>query len=204
MLQELDCCGLACPGPVIQTRNLVNSAHPEAILVRVDNAAASQNVRRFLESRGYSAEAEEKDGVWLVHGRLSSGAQPQEQAESSAGCPVCGEETLKTLVFLPSATIGSGSDELGAKLMANFLATLPELGERLWRVVLVNGGVKLAAQPGRAQDSLRALEAAGTDILVCGTCLDFYGLMDVPRVGQVTNMLDIVTSFDLADKVIRP
>ena len=93
---------------------------------------------------------------------------------------------------------------LGEKLMGNFLSTLPELGESLWRVILLNGGVKLAATPGKALDSLKALENAGTDVLVCGTCLDFYGLLEAKQAGQTTNMLDVVTSLALADKVIRP
>ena len=53
-------------------------------------------------------------------------------------------------------------------------------------------------------DSLKALENAGTDVLVCGTCLDFYGLLEAKQAGQTTNMLDVVTSLALADKVIRP
>jgi hypothetical protein len=39
-------------------------------------------------------------------------------------------------------------------------------------------------------------------ILVCGTCLEFFGLMGEKALGQVTNMLDVVTSQDVADKVI--
>ena len=104
----------------------------------------------------------------------------------------------KTLVLITTETFGRGNDELGEKLMGNFLATLPELGESLWRVILLNGGVKLAATPGKS------LENAGTDVLVCGTCLDFYGLLEAKQVGQTTNMLDVVTSLALADKVIRP
>ena len=70
--------------------------------------------------------------------------------------------------------------------------------------VHADGGVKLAATPGKALDSLKALENAGTDVLVCGTCLDFYGLLEAKQAGQTTNMLDVVTSLALADKVIRP
>ena len=73
----------------------------------------------------------------------------------------------KTLVLITTETFGRGDDELGEKLMGNFLSTLPELGESLWRVILLNGGVKLAATPGKALDSLKALENAGTDVLVC-------------------------------------
>jgi hypothetical protein len=40
-------------------------------------------------------------------------------------------------------------------------------------------------------------------ILVCGTCLEFFGLTDQRGVGDVTNMLDVVTSFQLASKTIQ-
>ena len=58
----------------------------------------------------------------------------------------------KTLVLITTETFGRGDDELGEKLMGNFLSTLPELGESLWRVILLNGGVKLAATPGKSLD----------------------------------------------------
>ena len=81
---------------------------------------------------------------------------------------------------------------------------MPELGPRLWRLVLVNGGVQLAARPGPALESLQKLAASGVSILVCGACLGHYGLLETKAVGETSNMLDIVTSLDLADKVIRP
>ena len=114
------------------------------------------------------------------------------------------DQSEKIVVFITSETIGSGDDTLGAKLMENFLATLPELGSSLWMIILVNGGVKLAAREGKALESLQALRESGTTILVCGTCLNHYGLLEQKKVGETTNMLDIVTSLGLATKVIRP
>ena len=46
-------------------------------------------------------------------------------------------------------------------------------------------------------------ETAGINILVCGACLTHLNLMDEKAVGQTTNMLDIVTSMQYADKVIN-
>ena len=165
----------------------------------VDNTAASENVSRFLGRNGYSVEVrQEGAALWSV-------------SATACGCRVTEPEPAaasltpgKTLVLITTETFGRGDDELGEKLMGNFLSTLPELGESLWRVILLNGGVKLAATPGKALDSLKALENAGTDVLVCGTCLDFYGLLEAKQAGQTTNMLDVVTSLALADKVIRP
>ena len=88
--------------------------------------------------------------------------------------------------------------------MGSFLSTLPELGSRLWRIVLINGGVKLVSCPGPAQDALVKLAESGVSILVCGTCLGHFGLLEAKAVGETSNMLDIITSLDLADKVIRP
>jgi intracellular sulfur oxidation DsrE/DsrF family protein len=87
--------------------------------------------------------------------------------------------------------------------MGNFLKTLPELGKELWRVVMVNAAVKLSAASNPNLEALRALEARGVGILVCGTCLEFFGLLDKRAVGQTTNMLDVVTSLQLASKVIN-
>jgi TusA-related sulfurtransferase len=52
-------------------------------------------------------------------------------------------------------------------------------------------------------DDLKELEAGGLTILVCGTCLDHFDLLPRKQVGQTTNMLDIVTAMQLADKVIN-
>ncbi|HHO47147.1 MAG TPA: sulfurtransferase-like selenium metabolism protein YedF, partial [Desulfobacteraceae bacterium] len=49
---------------------------------------------------------------------------------------------------------------------------------------------------------LKDYEKAGLKILVCGTCLTHFDLLERKQVGETTNMLDIVTAMDLADKVI--
>ena len=65
-------------------------------------------------------------------------------------------------------------------------------------------GVRLAEQLIDEGAALKKLEESGVSILVCGTCLEFFHLTEQKQVGETTNMLDIVTSLDLADKVIRP
>lgn len=200
--KEVDCRNLACPGPVVRCAKAVKEEAPEALRVLVDNSAAVENVSRFLRANGYTVTpTQEQDRLWQLDAvrsdaaPVSEPAAPIRSAASAAG---------KTLVLLTTETLGRGDESLGAKLMDNFLSTLPELGDSLWRVILLNGGVKLAARPGKALDSLKALEAGGVDILVCGTCLEFYRLTDAKAVGQTTNMLDVVSSLALADKVVRP
>lgn len=196
-MQQLDCRGLACPQPVIRCREAV-AAGAESLRVQVDNVAARENVLRYLSNNGFACACDEKDGVFLIQGERSGVPAPAPQVEAAAP-----DGDARALVLITTPTLGRGDDALGQRLMENFLGTLPEM-RRLWRVVLLNGGVRLSATPGPALDALKKLAENGVSILVCGACLAHYGLTDAKEVGETSNMLDIVTSLDLADKVIRP
>jgi selenium metabolism protein YedF len=98
--------------------------------------------------------------------------------------------------------MGRGDDTLGRKLLVNFIGTLKEMGPELWGLVLVNAGVKLAVAGSEVLASLQELAQSGVMILVCGTCLNHFDLLEQKQVGETTNMLDIVTHMQLADKVI--
>jgi selenium metabolism protein YedF len=219
----INCEGLACPQPVIRLRDLLDSEAPEQVAIIVDNEPALENVSRFLASRGYSHDSQRQGALWRIAGARQAeagggqgtGAQaaktpaasPDQAAKTPAVSPdqAAGKapETRQTLIILSSALFGAGDDELGAKLMKNFLATLPEMGESLWRIVMLNGGVTLSIADSPVIDELRRLADSGVSLLVCGACLDHYKLLEQKAVGETTNMLDIVTSMELADKVIR-
>jgi len=67
----------------------------------------------------------------------------------------------------------------------------------------MNDGVKLpAGEEQQVIDSLMTLSEKGTIVLVCGTCLNFYGIADRLKVGIVSNMYDILGAMQRADKVI--
>ena len=195
-MKDLDCRGLACPQPVIRCREAV-AAGAAALSVKVDNLAARENVLRYLGNNGFTCTCEEKDGIFHIRATRtgSTTATAPETGGDDAGA--------RTLVLITTPTLGRGDDTLGQRLMETFLGTLPEM-RNLWRVVLLNGGVRLSATPGPALDALKKLAESGVSILVCGTCLAHYGLAEAKEVGETSNMLDIVSSLDLAEKVIRP
>jgi selenium metabolism protein YedF len=198
MTTEVDCRGLACPAPVLQTKELIDKEHPRLIKVTVDSEAAKQNVSRFLGSQNYEVYVEERGEDFRVIGKIGEGAvadsQPQGAQES---------EKRRIMVMVATDRMGHGDDELGAKLMVNFLKTLKEMGDELWRLVFVNNGVKLSIADSEVLPVLEDLENDGIHILVCGTCLTHFDLLDQKQVGETTNMLDIVTAMQLADKVIN-
>ena len=195
--QMLDCRGLVCPQPVLKCREFLEQEQPQSFVAYVDNEAAGINVQRFLEQREFCVTREKEGELWRI------AATGKESARQSAA-PLLEQTEKRILVLITTENLGHGDDGLGAKLMATFLATLPELGDAVWRIILLNGGVKLAAAPGDALQSLRSLEQSGVSVLVCGTCLAHYGLSGQKAVGETSNMLDIVTSLGLADLVIRP
>jgi hypothetical protein len=45
-------------------------------------------------------------------------------------------------------------------------------------------------------------EKGSLKILVCGTCLNNFNLLERKQVGEITNILDIVIAMELANKVI--
>lgn len=225
----LDCRGLACPEPVLKSREVIESKKPEQFAVIVDNQPAVENITRYTENNGYKVAGVENgtDGSFtLTICRAQDGDAAQQEipgfekthflkdteifnknpmflkdGENYADY-LAYHQKCKTVLFLSTNTLGHGDDELGAKLMENFLATLPEMN--LWQVIMVNGGVKLATTEGKNLESLKKLAEQRVKISVCGTCLNFFGLLEEKKIGETTNMLDIVTALDLADKVIRP
>ncbi|MGM0423722.1 MAG: sulfurtransferase-like selenium metabolism protein YedF [Thermodesulfobacteriota bacterium] len=206
----LDCQGLPCPQPVLRCKDFLEQNPGAEVQIIVDNQAALENLQRFLQSLGYTAaDVQQKAG--LIHIQAKPDSESPDTLQSAADtqtkeAPQSLEHrpgTEKQLVFITNQFLGHGDRELGSKLMQNFIATVPEMGSSLWRMILINSGVKLAVQGSPVLEDLLKLQQQGVDILVCGTCLGHFGLLEDKQVGQTTNMLDVVTSLQLADKVIQ-
>ena len=198
-MEKIDARGLSCPAPVLETKAAVENSHPRRIEVLLDNEPAKQNVARFLNSQGYQTEVNREGDLFTVIGTGNGDSAPAPQPKAAA----TRTEVSKIMVMVAADRMGSGDDELGGKLMINFIKTLKEMRDELWRLVFVNSGVKLTIDGAGTLEDLKDLEAGGLTILVCGTCLDHFKLLEKKQVGQTTNMLDIVTAMQLADKVIN-
>jgi selenium metabolism protein YedF len=197
-MATLDCRGMSCPQPVLETKKALEKSGSEEVLVLVDNPGSKENVHRFAESQGYRVDiAEEKGGFAL---RLQKGGAAKKE-------PVREEKkvegTTDLVVFIESDSIGRGSEELGRILMRSFLHTLGEAGFKPAKVVMVNGGVKLACEGSEVLEDLQQLSRRGTEILSCGTCLDFFGLKAQLKAGRVSNMYEILSSLAEAGKVLK-
>jgi selenium metabolism protein YedF len=205
MSELIDAKGLACPEPVIRTKKALES-HDE-VTVLVDNSTAFENITRLGSSSGCTYDAvEEPGGIFRIHLQRQPGSAVQEVGSIQFGpCDISQNAANGPNVFvLASNIMGHGEDELGAILMKAFVHTAVELEHRPDVMILYNTGVKLAASDSGVVDDLKALEAKGVKILVCGTCVNFFELKDKIGAGIISNMYDIASTLTTAGRIVKP
>jgi selenium metabolism protein YedF len=203
MHKTLDARGLACPAPVLMTKDAVEKDKLGSVEVIVDNEAAKENVSRFLGAQQFSVTTAEEGNDYKICAQHQGYMMGTISKPDDSPQPKASEQKQKIMVLIATDRLGNGDDELGKKLIISFIKTIKEMGDELWRLVLVNNGVKLTIDGSPVLEDLVAYENDGLTILVCGTCLTHFGLVEAKGIGETTNMLDIVTAMQLADKVIN-
>jgi selenium metabolism protein YedF len=197
MEKAVDARGKPCPQPVIMTRDAIREGNADVIRVTVDTDVSAENVRRMAMSQGWEASVEkDADGIHVVL-REGEGAS----VESAEVPPP--SRAPKVVVFVASDLLGVGDEELGLILMRAFVKTIRELDPRPAQVIFVNLGVRITTEGSALIDDLRALERSGVEVMSCGTCLDYYKLVDKLRVGRVSNMFDIASALVGADRLVK-
>jgi selenium metabolism protein YedF len=194
----VDCRGLACPIPVLKTKEALEKIEEGTITVIVDNKASKENVKRFAQKVGCSVEVEEKDGLYYLTITKGKG-QTEVQGEQK------GEKREKEVTVLVASSYVGEEEELGKILMKGFLKTFLNASPKPTKLILINAGVKLACQGSDPEilEALKELQESGTEIICCGTCLEYYGLLDKLQVGAPSNAYDVVQALTNSDLVVR-
>jgi len=195
--EMVDARGLACPQPVIQTRKAMQQA--DQILTLVDSETSMTNVSRMAEKAGWQVNVVPKDDEYQIE--LVKGAAVPEAAPLLVGKAEVVSGAL--VLAVSSDAMGRGEAELGGILMRSFFHTLREIEPLPQTIILVNTGVKLACEGSPVLDDLRAVEAKGAEVLVCGTCLGYFEITEQLAAGQVSNMYDIAETMLRAGKVVN-
>jgi selenium metabolism protein YedF len=195
MTKTVDARGLACPQPVILTRNALQES--DGVITIVDNEIAQLNVTRMAEKSGATVMAERRDDGTYLH--INKGEAPQEEAASQ---PVAVPAGGPLVVVVPSEIMGRGDAELGHILIRGFFHTLGEVEPLPNTLIFFNSGVKLVVEGSPVLEDLQELCGRGVKILACGTCLGYYELKQKIAVGEVSNMYDIAETLLGAAKVV--
>ncbi|MEW6378281.1 MAG: sulfurtransferase-like selenium metabolism protein YedF [bacterium] len=213
MAITVDARGLDCPKPVVKTKEAFEQAAGQPLVVMVSSAASKENVTRFLTRNGVEIDrVEERGNEFHIYTRGGSDQKsPAAGRETALSAVELAPEDYSctdhpsgtgTAVFITRDRIGSGSDELGMNLLDAFVATLRDLSVQPKTICFMNSGVKLAVKGAPTLSCLQELEEKGIELLVCGTCLNYFNLTQELGAGRISNMYDISETLLKSAKVI--
>ncbi|EGW38265.1 sulfurtransferase-like selenium metabolism protein YedF [Desulfosporosinus sp. OT] len=196
-MTQVDALGLACPIPVIRAKKALEALGEEGgvVVVLVDSDISRQNLQKMATGLGYQSEYMQKENGVIEVTIVAGG-----------GCAVVSQTTEDgsgLVVAIGRDTMGEGSPELGHILIKGFIYALQELVPPPTHVLFFNSGSHLTSSDSNSLEDLRALEAAGTVILTCGTCTNYYEITEKLGVGEIANMYGIVTAMAGAKRLIN-
>lgn len=186
---QIDCRNLACPEPVIRTKNALDGLKVgEKLEILVNSIAPKENISRFLKSQNVEFSVLQNGADTKI--TAVKGESKLELTNFDEFVCEIAPKTKKTVVYLNEEYAGSG--DVGVSLLAKFLGALLQV-EKPEYVICVNNAVKITTN--RAHPSfkpLKDLEAAGVKILSCGSCLEAYKLVSDLSVGEMSNAYEVM------------
>ena len=193
--------GLSCPQPVILAKQAIEEN--EKVKVIVDNDTALENVKRLGTKLGCDVKSEKKnDGTYEIDLTRKAGSVLLSEELSTSCCTPASAGPF--VIVCSEDKMGRGNDELGSVLIRAFLHTICTQKEKPDVVIFYNTGVKLTLEGSDVLDDLKELAAVGVEILVCGTCLNYFEVKDKMSVGVVSNMYDIAGTMSKASRLLTP
>lgn len=200
-IKIVDARGLSCPQPVVLTKQALETY--ACVKTIVDNQTALENVKRLAGKFGCDISIESKEGG-IYEIQMTRGADFDKNQDFVASCETGAAASGPFVIVISENKMGRGNDELGAVLIKAFLHTVAGQAQKPDVMIFYNTGVKLTVQGSDVLEDLKQLEGEGAQILVCGTCLNFFEIKDKLAVGTVSNMYDIVETMSGAGRLLTP
>ncbi len=194
---EIDARGKACPTPVIMTKKALENIDEGILTVVVDNFASKENVIKFAQSAGATAEFTESDGIFTIDIAVGYPCElplKQQNGENNNADNI--------VVFISTDYIGDDND-LGKTLMNGFIGNLINMDTLPKTIIMVNSAINLSTLNNDTVNALQVLAEKGIEILSCGACLTFFNVEHDLKVGEITDAHRVMTRLFEADKVIK-
>jgi intracellular sulfur oxidation DsrE/DsrF family protein len=106
------------------------------------------------------------------------------------------------VIMITREGMGSADTTLQQKLLDTYLRLLLENGSLPVAICFYTHGVKLVVEGSPLLERLAQIEQRGVRLVICSTCLNYFGLAEKVRVGIVGGMADILEAQIRASKVI--
>lgn len=197
-MQIIDTLGKLCPAPLIITKRAIKDAIiGSQFKVLCDNETAKNNLITYINELGFNAVCSEHSGVFEIVFTIEN--KSTKDVNVNKFCSTNGYS-----VVIKSRLMGGGDEKLGEMLMRAFINSLLDSELLPSNIVLYNEGVKVALVGCDTAESLKNLNDLGVSIIVCGTCVDFYGVKNNLAVGAISNMYKITEILSQSSHVIYP
>lgn len=108
----------------------------------------------------------------------------------------------ETVLLITREGMGSAEVTLQQKLLDTYLRLLLENKTLPAAICFYTEGVRLVVEGSPLLERLSGIEQAGVRLIICSTCLNYFGLTEEVRVGIVGGMPDILAAQLKASKVI--
>jgi len=200
---EINVLGKPCPVPVIEAKKALAEQNDGVVIIKVDNIVAVENLRKMANGYGYSFLYSEVSKNSYDVTISTDGKRPLSNEKNESNGTKKPEELYGLTVVISRNTMGAGAEELGKILLKGFIYSLTELTTPPKHVIFLNSGAYLTSADANTVDDLNTLEQKGTEILTCGTCVNYYGLQDKLAVGTITDMYGITERMAAALNIIN-
>ncbi|MBK1973068.1 sulfurtransferase-like selenium metabolism protein YedF [Campylobacter sp. TTU-622] len=187
---KIDCRNLACPEPVVKTKNaLENLSEGEILEILVNSPISKNNVLKFLTSLHLDASFEEcENEICIKVYKRNISLNHINNDEYS-------------VLFLKADKIGAG--ELGENLLVGFLANLKNINHIPNKIICVNESVLINTNENhKAYKAMKELENLGVEIISCGACLEFFNKTKELKIGNIGNAYEILNELFGKAKII--
>lgn len=190
-MNTIDCRGLICPIPVVNTKKYFAEIEKGVAKVIVDNEISKNNLVKFASANEFKYEVKENNAEYTL------------TMEKFKSVNLDNTKNDEFSILIGTDKLGNGDDKLGETLMKSYIYALSESDKMPRKIMFLNAGVKLVAKGSSVIESLEAIKAKGVEIASCGVCLDFYGLKDELLIGEITNMYSIIEEMNSVSKLIK-
>lgn len=109
---------------------------------------------------------------------------------------------FNTVLLITNNGMGKADLPLQQTLIGKYLELLHQNGTLPTAMCFYTEGVKLVVEGSPVLEQLKTLESLGVRLIVCSTCLNYFGLQDKIHIGIIGGMTDILEAQIKAEKVI--
>ncbi len=200
-MKTIDAKGTTCPIPLIMTKKAMSELGENELLeILLDNEISKKNVVHFLKEHKMSIIEEKQGNVFRL--LVNKTGEIPEDTKVEEYCEINAEVLSNYVMTVKRNRMGDGADELGEILIKAAINTIPDMDIKPNKMIFFNSGILMTLNDSAVLESLKKLENLGIEILVCGTCLDYYQKKEELAVGRISNMYDILDSMSKASKVV--